>query len=227
MERANLDLLVGKLIRVDRGGPESRLGKLLAVKGDHLVVYINNDSEEGILYYKTDHIRSLSLDTRDVTDIPPVTTEETVLPNYFDEEDFASVMKNMKFRWVQINRGGHEKIEGVLIDATDELVTMINGNEVIHVLPFHIRNISYVIQKQNDKHKGNEKDKGEEKRDDQGKNKEENKENKKSEDKGNKKEDQKENEKDSHKNQPNEPKSDPHANEEKKEEKKPDESHHS
>ena len=30
--------LVGKTIKVDRGGPESRIGKLMAVLNDHLVL---------------------------------------------------------------------------------------------------------------------------------------------------------------------------------------------
>jgi spore coat protein B len=150
MEKASLDLLIGRSVRVDRGGPESRMGKLLAVKNDHVVVYIEN---EGMLYYKIDHIKSLSLDTRDVSDLVPVTvTNElnpVVLPSYIEAEDFATIMKTMQNRWVQINRGGPEKIEGVLVEATDELGTIIAGNEIIQVLYFHIRNISYGLKNNN------------------------------------------------------------------------------
>ena len=49
MNKLILSPLVGSKIRVDRGGPESRYGRLLAVKDDHIVLYIEN---EGIAYYK-------------------------------------------------------------------------------------------------------------------------------------------------------------------------------
>lgn len=53
MDQASLNLLIGQSVRVDRGGPEARIGKLMAVKKDHVVVY---HEEEGMLYYKSDHI---------------------------------------------------------------------------------------------------------------------------------------------------------------------------
>jgi spore coat protein B len=154
MVMANLSSLVGRSIRVDRGGPESRLGKLIAVKDDHIVVFLKNDVEEGMLYYKTDHIKSLSLETRYVSAISDAYDESAAL-NYVDEPNFASIITHMKFRWVQINRGGPEKLEGVLIDATDDQITLISGNEIVQVLPFHIRNISYGIKKQNDQDQNN------------------------------------------------------------------------
>lgn len=157
MNKTSLDSLVGRSIRVDRGGPESRMGKLLAVKDDHFVVYSEN---EGMIYYKTDHIKSLSLDTRDFSDVvEDPNAEQQNIPKYIDLDDFTSVLKNMQFHWVQINRGGPEKIEGVLIDATDTAVTVIVGTEVIKVLPFHIRSISYGLKKKNEQEKDkNDKD---------------------------------------------------------------------
>lgn len=153
MENASLGLLLGRFIRVDRGGPESRMGKLLAVKGDHVVVYNESD---GILYYRTEHIKSLSVASRDFSYLSEETDDdESDIPGYFDVEDFMSVLQNMEYHWVQINRGGPEKLEGVLIEATDEAVTMIVGDEVIKVLPFHIRNISYGMKKNNEQSQDN------------------------------------------------------------------------
>lgn len=145
MDKATLELLVGKDVRVDRGGPESRMGKLLVVKDDYIVVYIK---DTGNVYYKTEHIKSISVDTRTIADTSVVVIDpdlpELLLPPIIDGVDFIAVVKEMKFRWVQINRGGPEKLEGVLTDVTDILVTLTVGSEIVRVMPFHIRNISYV-----------------------------------------------------------------------------------
>jgi len=171
MDKASLDLLLGRSIRVDRGGPESRLGKLIAAKDDHFVVYSEND---GMLYYRTDHIKSLTLDTRDfVVETADPNAVQPLLPKYIDVNNFTSIVNEMLYHWVQINRGGPEKIEGVLVEATGTHVTVIAGNEVIKVLSFHIRNISYGMKKNNEQ----EKDKNNQDKNNQDKN------NNKSEDK--------------------------------------------
>ncbi|MCU6796398.1 spore coat protein [Paenibacillus sp. WQ 127069] len=146
MDIESLMLLIGRIVRIDRGGPESKKGKLISAKDDHIVVDVEN---EGMLYYKMDHIKSLTLDARDVSDITGVLPieEPPVLPRYIDAANFILVMENMKYRWVQVNRGGPEKTEGVLIEATIDQVRMVVGNEVVHILPFHIRNISYGMKK--------------------------------------------------------------------------------
>ncbi|MCR8630905.1 spore coat protein [Paenibacillus radicis (ex Xue et al. 2023)] len=148
MDKESLSLMIGRTVRINRGGPESKKGKLFSAKDDHIVVDIEN---EGMLYCKMDHIKSLTLDARDVSDlteVPPTPVEEqVVLPKYIDAEDFYSVMENMKYRWVQINRGGPEKTEGVLVETTADQIRMVVGNEVVHILPFHIRNISYGLKK--------------------------------------------------------------------------------
>ncbi|SFL54111.1 spore coat protein B [Paenibacillus sp. 1_12] len=146
MDKESVILLTGRIVRIDRGGPESKKGKLISAKDDHIVIDVEN---EGMLYYKMDHIKSITLDARDVSDLTGVVLpeEQSVLPKFIDAEDLNSVMDNMKYRWVQINRGGPEKTEGVLIEATVDLVRMVVGNEVVHILPFHIRNISYGLKK--------------------------------------------------------------------------------
>lgn len=53
-----LENLKGSRIRIDRGGPESRDGKLLDVFSDYLVL---ETEKEGVIYYKTHHIKSVSL----------------------------------------------------------------------------------------------------------------------------------------------------------------------
>ena len=55
MNKEVLQTLIGKTIKVDRGGPESRIGKLLAVSEDHFTILTEAD---GVVYYLTHHIKS-------------------------------------------------------------------------------------------------------------------------------------------------------------------------
>jgi spore coat protein B len=151
---AILSSLVGKIVRIDRGGPESRVGRLLAVKPDHLVIYCEG---EGIVYYKNDHIKSISIDERE--NIKRLNQENMFIPPFLDFDDFTTVLKNMTYRWVQINRGGPERLEGVLTDANDERILLVVKDEIVSVFNFHVRNISYLLQNDHQASKDEEQNK--------------------------------------------------------------------
>ncbi|GAB7386671.1 spore coat protein B [Bacillaceae bacterium] len=130
--------MVGKVVRIDRGGPESRNGRLIDVKADHLVLH---NGEEGVIYYQTKHVKSISVDSRDYSD-------EGYLPKprYLNVENFNAVLQNMKGRWVQVNRGGPESVQGVLSDVSDDQLILVIKNELMRIFIYHVRNISYVHQ---------------------------------------------------------------------------------
>lgn len=158
MERASMESYVGRSIRVDRGGPQSRTGKLIAVHNDYFVVHTE---DEGMLYYKADHVKSLTVDSfvgsngSDGSDGSNNGDDANAVYEYLDADDFVSLIKSMQYSSVQINRGGPEKIEGVIVDANDSEVTVVSGTEVIKLLPFHIRNISYGINNNNQQQQNN------------------------------------------------------------------------
>ena len=135
----NKDLLLSllsKTIKVDRGGPESREGKLLAVGSDYFTLLTKDD---GVVYYKMQHVKSITVDTKGNLS-PEVETEKVGL---YQGEDFKSVIKNFRHSWVKVNRGGPEKLEGILNEVEDDFVTIISKQEVIQLAMFHIRNISF------------------------------------------------------------------------------------
>ncbi len=159
MDMNNLELLIGRVVRIDRGGPESRYGNVIAVKPDHIALHIEN---EGVAYYKIDHIKSISVDTKENADLLVSANKKApAVTNVIDAASFQEVMGQMKYRWVQINRGGPEKVEGVLVEVSEESALLVANNEIINILPFHIRNISYGIKKtQQDNSAQNDKDSG-------------------------------------------------------------------
>ena len=64
----------------------------------------------------------------------------------FSDNKCISVLEKLKYRWVKINRGGPETLEGVLNEANDDFVTIISNEEIIRIATFHIRNISYGVK---------------------------------------------------------------------------------
>jgi spore coat protein B len=147
MNKEVMSMYLGKTIRVDRGGPESRIGKLLAVFEDYFVLFTETD---GIVYYKTNHIRSVTESSKDLmrlgVDVPDKFEYKTA-------ENFHKLLETIKFQWVRINRGGTEALEGVLNDVNKEVASLIVKEEVVRFAMKHIRNISYGLRVEKPKKK--------------------------------------------------------------------------
>ena len=58
-------------------------------------------------------------------------------------EDFETLLQSFKYRWVKINRGGPEKIEGILQDVSCDYVTLIIKEEVVLIALSHIKSVNY------------------------------------------------------------------------------------
>lgn len=134
--------LVDRVIKVDRGGPESRIGKLLAVAEDYITLL---NADEGIIYYNTHHIKSLTYNAKDQVQLDVEIPENFT---YIQAKDFQSVLGKLTLRWVKINRGGPETLEGLMNigNPADDFVTIVANEEIIRVSLFHIRNISYGVK---------------------------------------------------------------------------------
>ncbi|KLV23903.1 spore coat protein B [Niallia circulans] len=138
-----LQTLVGKVVKIDRGGPNSKVGLLLAVGDDFLTILIEND---GIVYYKLHHIKSITENAKKGLPF------ELVIPESFEYKEastFAEILDSLEYYWVKINRGGKDSIEGVLEAINSDYVTVVSNEEIIRLSLFHIHNISYgaVVEK--------------------------------------------------------------------------------
>jgi spore coat protein B len=140
MNQEILKSLVGKVVKVNRGGHDSRVGKLLGVEEDYFVLLTK---EDGVLYFKSHHVKSLTDNTKKAFEFSLSVPRGFT---YTGGKVFTEVMNNLKYNWVTINRGGHEKYQGVLHDINDDYVTVIFNEEVIRVSTFHIKNISYDLK---------------------------------------------------------------------------------
>lgn len=140
MSNDMMEALVNRTIKINRGGPESKTGKLLAVKDDYLVLF---SEEDGVVYFKNQHIKSISENVKD-----GVSFDTSMLNtlNYKLSDDFSQLIADLKYQWVKINRGGPEKVEGVLHDINGDFVTVIKNEEVVRMALYHIRSISYGVK---------------------------------------------------------------------------------
>lgn len=143
MNKEMLQGLLDKAIKVDRGGPESRIGKLLAVHDDYFVLYTE---DEGVIYYRMQHVKSITLDTKTGHKFSSEVPEGL---SVMQEPLFKTIVGSVRHEWVKINRGGPETIEGILEQVTDDYVTVISNGEVLHLAMYHIRNISVGVKEEN------------------------------------------------------------------------------
>ncbi|WP_010283312.1 hypothetical protein [Bacillus timonensis] len=156
-----LSSMKNNMVRIDRGGPEARNGILLDVKTDYLVLYTEKD---GVVYYQLEHVKSLSNAVKNNKSSDSEDSNQQsnnsmmnnfVTPEYMEEENFSSLLKNMKYKWVTINRGGPESMQGVLAESSDDHLVLICEKEVCRLSTFHIRNISYVLKQESNQNAEN------------------------------------------------------------------------
>lgn len=152
MNKDMLLSLVDRVIKVDRGGPESRYGKLLAAEEDHFVLFAEGD---GVIYYNMHHVKSLTVNAKNEMQLNfdiPIGLE------YVNAENFRGVVEKLRYRWVKVNRGGPETLEGVMDVVNDDYITIVSNEEIVNVSMFHVRNISYGVKvEKEDKGKENNK----------------------------------------------------------------------
>ncbi|MEH7419460.1 spore coat protein [Neobacillus drentensis] len=126
-----------KVIRVDRGGPESRIGKLLDAGDDFFTVLTEND---GVVYYHTRHIKSFTENKNRQFEMDIEVPEDL---EYKKAENFQELLESLSYLWVRINRGGPDMVEGILIEVKDDFVYVVTDDEVVRITIIHIKNVSY------------------------------------------------------------------------------------
>jgi len=131
---------IGKVIRVNRGGPESRIGKLMDASDDHIALLTE---DEGVVYYNTKHIKSL---TDNVKGKMKFNIEVPIDFEFKKADNFQDLLESLNLKWVKINRGGPEKVEGVITEVNKDFVVLIDNQEIVRLSMFHIKNISYGVK---------------------------------------------------------------------------------
>ena len=91
--------------------------------------------DDGIVYFNADHVKSISAEQEE-------DGQEEERPEFEMADDFHGIFKRLIHKWVSINRGGPEAVEGILVDNSDGHYTLVKDKEVLRIYPFHIKSIS-------------------------------------------------------------------------------------
>lgn len=126
-----------KIIKVDRDGPESRIGLFLDAGDDYIAVLTEDD---GIVYYKTHHIKSITENMKGELEFDVEVPED-----YKIAKNFKELLESLEYCWVKINRDAPETIEGILCEVNNDFVCLVTNEEVVRIAMFHIKNVSYGV----------------------------------------------------------------------------------
>ncbi|NQX67715.1 spore coat protein [Paenibacillus alba] len=130
-----LGTLIGTEVKVNRGGPDSIVGRLVVVHHDYLVLQLKDGT---IVYIQLQHIKSLSATNGNVSRSYRSTARVD------QAHSFEGVLSQFKYTFVQINRGGPEKIEGVVVETWDNNLLLVVNNEIVRIPIFHIKSINAI-----------------------------------------------------------------------------------
>jgi spore coat protein B len=167
-------------VRINGVGPESKVGKLIDIRDDFVIIFTEDD---GLIFYKDQHIKSLSTpietseSSNELGEKEEEPVEEQVVKEVVDTElenllklseasNLNDVLTNLKYSWVKVNRKGPESVEGLLVDSNDQQLVLAVDNEILRISTYHVKNISVSSKKskeESEKSEGNSSEKATEK----------------------------------------------------------------
>ncbi|HWO54057.1 MAG TPA: hypothetical protein VNM49_06665 [Paenibacillus cookii] len=151
MSLAGYDLmnLVGQSVKINRGGHDSVEGVLQSVQNNYMAVWTNDSN---VVYVNTQHIKSISSTGQSGDQSMTGTTMTSPIRAY----SFGSLLQALRYRYVQVNRGGPEKLEGIVADANQNyLMLAVKGEEVVRIPIYHIKSVAVVSSNSNNKNNNN------------------------------------------------------------------------
>jgi len=138
MDEYQLSSFIGKKVQIDRGGPESKKGVIVGLGLDYLVLYTK---DEGYIYYYIEHIKSITLSNEDNAPYEEIVSEFQLLGPL--PETLKEIITSKKYKLIQINRGGPEKVRGILAEIFENYVAIVSKEKVVLVVYAHIKNVSF------------------------------------------------------------------------------------
>lgn len=125
-----LEAQMGMNVRINRGGPESLDGRLIGVQKGYVVLR----NSTGTVYVNSSHVRS-------VTDLPTQSSRGMSQAQFIKADGFNGVLQALTRKFVQINWGGPEKIEGFIAQVGNQSLMLVVGPELVQIPLYHIKTV--------------------------------------------------------------------------------------
>jgi len=142
---------IGKMVRLERGGPDKLEGTIRSIPSDYIAIETKN---EGVVYVQSQHIKTISENV--VTEVemsapeaadPNAPAVDEPQPPLVEAENFSALLQNLKHRLVRINHGGPNSLQGVLMDIQPDAITVLHDmKDYVHFSIYHIRSITWIYQ---------------------------------------------------------------------------------
>ncbi|WP_274649367.1 hypothetical protein [Paenibacillus humicola] len=128
-----LDALVGTLVKINRGGPDSVQGRLVAVHKGYTVLSTSN----GTVYINSYHVKS-------ITQVEKKKSRgRKQSHHYIMADSFEGVLHKLVKQFAQINWGGPERMDGFIAEVGGDSLLLIVNNEFVRIPLQHIRTIKH------------------------------------------------------------------------------------
>jgi hypothetical protein len=138
--------LMGNMIWINKNGASSGSGRLLAINDDHVVL----ETEEEVIYYKAEKMKNITFSSKEYFKYD----FENRRLSYVNFSRFAELIRQFKYRKVQINCGEFGSTKGIISNSQDGEVFVVSGNDIIVLQEEDIYQISYVNSFSIPKNKG-------------------------------------------------------------------------
>jgi len=139
-----LNDLVGRVVKINKAGPDLSTGKLLQVNDDYLTL---QTKDQQVIYFQLKHVKTVVEDTQEnvnPTDYPELSFYEE------DTKTMGDLLGQLLLGAVQINGGGPASSVGRLLAVNDEFLTLETKDGLVLYHLDHIKSVNEVEQNEND-----------------------------------------------------------------------------
>ena len=139
-----LEEMKGRVLKIFKGGPESKTGKLLSVNKEMMTIQTDDNQ---IVYYQLKHVKSIIENSKLGVGWFTKNTEDT---NEVKVNNFVELLAQLKLQNVHINGGGPAYRTGKLLDFNPDYLVLQTKDDLIYYQLEHIKSISPIQYNQSD-----------------------------------------------------------------------------
>ncbi|MGE7601101.1 hypothetical protein ACQKL5_01235 [Peribacillus sp. NPDC097675] len=135
-----LETLDTRYVQVNGGGPASKIGRIIEVTAEFIVLSTKKD---GLVLFPIALIKSVAI---------VETSFHSRWPEFpiVDIPTLNGALTQLVYFWISVHAGGPEKVEGVLIQVTEEYIVVVNKDEIFYLTTGQIQSIGLFFPREND-----------------------------------------------------------------------------